>query len=184
MKKLVSVALEKLKKEGLRITEQRRAILTVLASVDQPKSAEETFAILPEDSCDLVTAYRCLEQFEKVGVVERGVRENGTKVYEIWGPLFFGSSQSFNSKFDYKNDPEFIEIDFIESKVGDHSGIEALQNVTNKYLSLGKKVTLTHLSPECKTILLKANPTLDKIIESSIEDPRYHVVTDLLDSEV
>jgi Fe2+ or Zn2+ uptake regulation protein len=81
MKKLVSVALGKLKKEGLRITEQRRAILTVLASVDQPKSAEETFAILPEDSCDLVTAYRCLEQFEKVGVVERGVRENGTKVY-------------------------------------------------------------------------------------------------------
>ena len=64
------------------------------------------------------------------------------------------------------------------------NGIEALQNVTNKYLSLGKKVTLTHLSPECKTILLKANPTLDKIIESSIEDPRYHVVTDLLDSEV
>ena len=112
------------------------------------------------------------------------IKENGTKVYEIWGPLFFGSSQSFNSKFDYKNDPEFIEIDFIESKVGDHSGIEALQNVTNKYLSLGKKVTLTHLSPECKTILLKANPTLDKIIESSIEDPRYHVVTDLLDSEV
>ena len=50
MKKLVAVALEKLKKEGLRITEQRRAILTVLASVDQPKSAEETFAILPEDS--------------------------------------------------------------------------------------------------------------------------------------
>ena len=112
------------------------------------------------------------------------IKENGTKVYEIWGPLFFGSSQSFNSKFDYKNDPKFIEIDFIESKVGDHSGIEALQNVTNKYLSLGKKVTLTHLSPECKTILLKANPTLDKIIESSIEDPRYHVVTDLLDSEV
>ena len=69
MKKLVAVALEKLKKEGLRITEQRRAILTVLASVDQPKSAEETFAILPKDSCDLVTAYRCLEQFEKVGVV-------------------------------------------------------------------------------------------------------------------
>ena len=28
------------------------------------------------------------------------IKENGTKVYEIWGPLFFGSSQSFNSKFD------------------------------------------------------------------------------------
>ena len=112
------------------------------------------------------------------------IKENGTKVYEIWGPLFFGSSQSFNSKFDFKNDPDFVEIDFIESKVGDHSGIESLQNVTNKYLALGKNVKLTHLSPECKMILLKANPKFDEIIESSIEDPRYHVVTDLLDSDV
>ncbi len=112
------------------------------------------------------------------------IKEDGTKVYEIWGPLFFGSSQSFNSKFDYRNDPDTIEIDFIESKVGDHSGIEALKNVTNKYVSLGKKVKLTHLSPDCKTILLKANPSFENIIESSIEDPRYHVVTDLLDSDV
>ncbi len=112
------------------------------------------------------------------------IKENGTKVYEIWGPLFFGSSQSFNGKFDFKTDPDNIEIDFIESKVGDHSGIEALQSVTNKYLALGKKVKLTHLSPECKMILLKANPKFDDIIESSIEDPRYHVVTNLLDSDV
>ncbi len=112
------------------------------------------------------------------------IKENGTKVYEIWGPLFFGSSQSFNSKFDFKEDPDTIEIDFIESKVGDHSGIEALQGVTNKYLALGKKVKLTHLSPECQMILVKANPMFKDIIETSIEDPRYHVVTDLLDSEV
>ena len=59
-----------------------------------------------------------------------------------------------------------------------------MRNVTNKYLALGKNVKLTHLSPECKIILLKANPKFDEIIESSIEDPRYHVVTDLLDSDV
>jgi SulP family sulfate permease len=112
------------------------------------------------------------------------IKENGTKVYEIWGPLFFGSSQSFNGKFDFNEDPDAIEIDFIESKVGDHSGIEALQGVTNKYLALGKKVKLTHLSPECQLILVKANPMFKDIIETSIEDPRYHVVTDLLDSDV
>jgi SulP family sulfate permease len=56
--------------------------------------------------------------------------------------------------------------------------------VTNKYLALGKNVKLTHLSPECKMILLKANPKFNEIIETSIEDPRYHVVTDLLDSDV
>ena len=86
------------------------------------------------------------------------IKPDGTKVYEIWGPLFFGSTQTFNRKFDYSEDPDSIEIDFIESKVSDHSGIEALYNVTNKYLDAGKKVKLTHLSPECQVLLLKANP--------------------------
>ncbi|MGB0177428.1 MAG: SulP family inorganic anion transporter, partial [Owenweeksia sp.] len=53
------------------------------------------------------------------------IKDDGTKVYEIWGPLFFGSTQSFNSKFDPRNDPQRVEIDFIESRVSDHSGIEA-----------------------------------------------------------
>ncbi len=112
------------------------------------------------------------------------IKEDGTKVYEIWGPLFFGSTQTFNLKFDPKNDPDKVEIDFIESKVSDHSGMEALRSLTNKYLDLGKQVKLTHLSPECKLLLLKANPKFEDIIETSIDDPRYHVVTDLMDSEV
>jgi SulP family sulfate permease len=111
-------------------------------------------------------------------------KEDGTKIYEIWGPLFFGSVQNFNSKFDAKSDPDKIEIDFIESKVNDHSGIEAIKNITNKYLDLGKDVKLTHLSPDCKQLLLKAEPELARLIQSSIEDPRYHVVTDAMDSEV
>ncbi len=112
------------------------------------------------------------------------IKSDGTKVYEIWGPLFFGSVQNFNSKFDVKKDPQKIEIDFIESKVNDHSGIEAIDSIVNKYLKAGKKVKLTHLSPECKTLLLKANPSFNKIIQTSIDDPRYYVVTDLMDVEV
>ena len=113
----------------------------------------------------------------------KSVKENGTKVYEIWGPLFFGSTQSFAEKFDVKQDPENIEIDFIESRVSDHSGIEALERIMDKYIDLGKSVTLTHLSPECQGLLKKANPNFEKYIQSSIEDPRYHVVTDLMDTE-
>ncbi len=112
------------------------------------------------------------------------IKKDGTKVYEIWGPLFFGSIQNFNSKFDAKNDPDKIEIDFIESRVNDHSGIEALRGIANKYLDLGKEVKLTHLSPECKALLLKANPKFETVIETAVDDPRYHVVTDLLDTEV
>jgi sulfate permease, SulP family len=114
----------------------------------------------------------------------KSLKEDGTKIYEIWGPLFFGSTQAFNTKFDPKNDPNSVEIDFIESKVGDHSGVEALRNITDKYIETGKKVTLTHLSPDCKTMLLKWNPEFDTIIQDSIDDPRYYVVTDMMDSEV
>ena len=92
--------------------------------------------------------------------------------------------QNFNSKFDAKTDPDRVEIDFIESKVTDHSGIEAVDILAKKYLRLGKELRLTHLSPECKVLLLKANPSLHEVIESSIDDPRYYVMTDVMDSEV
>ena len=112
------------------------------------------------------------------------IKADGTKVYEIWGPLFFGSVQAFNTKFDIATDPNVIEIDFIESKVSDHSGIEAVRGIANKYLDQGKSIKLTHLSPDCKALLLKANPKFEQVIETSIEDPRYYVVTDRLDQEV
>ncbi|KQC33167.1 sulfate permease [Nonlabens sp. YIK11] len=114
----------------------------------------------------------------------KSLKPDGTKVYEIWGPLFFGSVTAFNSKFDPKNDPDKIEIDFMESRVQDHSGVEALRSVGNKYLDLGKQIKLTHLSPECQALLIKRNPEFETVIETSIEDPRYHIATDLLDAEV
>ena len=83
-----------------------------------------------------------------------------------------------------RNDPDRVEIDFIESRVNDHSGIEALQGITTKYKDAGKKICLIHLSPECKALLLKADPEFETIIRTDINDPRYHVVTDLLDAEV
>jgi SulP family sulfate permease len=112
------------------------------------------------------------------------IKEDGTKVYEIWGPLFFGSITGFMSKFDPKTDPDKIEIDFIESKVADHSAVEALKNIANKYLDLNKEIKLVHLSEECKEILLKANPRFEKVIEHTIDDPRYHIVSDYEDLEV
>ena len=111
-------------------------------------------------------------------------KEDGTKVYEIWGPLFFGSVQNFNGKFDLSKDPEKVEIDFIESRIADHSGIEAIKGIVTKYQEAGKMLKLTHLSPDCISLLLKAEPGLDRLIERSIDDPRYYVVTDTVDAEV
>jgi len=102
-------------------------------------------------------------------------KEDGTKIYEIWGPLFFGSITAFIEKFDAKNDPEAIEIDFVESRVSDHSAIEAISNIVEKYEAVGKKVHLKHLSEECKVLLLKGNPKFAKVIVDDIDDPRYHL---------
>lgn len=108
----------------------------------------------------------------------KSFKPDGTKVYEIWGPLFFGSIQTFNSKFVPAEDPEQVEIDFIESKVTDHSGVEAISNLVDKYEGLGKQIKLKHLSPDCKRVLNKANPKFSEIIVSDIDDPRYYVVTE------
>ena len=104
------------------------------------------------------------------------IKEDGTKVYEIWGPLFFGSIQAFNSKFDVANDPENVEIDFIESRVSDHSALEAIFNLVGKYEEAGKKVRIKHLSEECQALMIKASPRLANVIEHDIDDPRYHVM--------
>jgi len=102
-------------------------------------------------------------------------KEDGTKVYEIWGPLFFGSITAFNEKFDIKTDPEMVEIDFVEARVSDHSAIEAIFALVEKYQAVNKKVTLKHLSEDCKVLLYKASPIFEGVIEEGIDDPRYHL---------
>ena len=102
-------------------------------------------------------------------------KEDGTKIYEIWGPLFFGSISTFNEKFDIKNDPESVEIDFIEARISDHSAIEAIFALVEKYQAANKKIRLKHLSEDCKVLLYKASPIFKDIIEEAIDDPRYHL---------
>ncbi len=108
----------------------------------------------------------------------KGAKADGTKVYEIWGPLFFGSTAMFASKFDFKGDPEKIEIDFIESRVSDHSGVEAISNIVSRYQKEGKSVALKHLSDDSKKLLRKIDPKYERIIVEEVDDPRYHVVAD------
>lgn len=105
-------------------------------------------------------------------------REDGTKIYEIWGPLFFGSVSTFNEKFDVKNDPDSVEIDFVESRVSDHSAIEAISAVVDKYEAAGKQIRLKHLSEECKILLYKGDAKFHKLIITDIDDPRYHLAAD------
>jgi len=103
--------------------------------------------------------------------------ENGVKHYEIYGPLFFGSTTAFAEKFDVLNDPEEIIIDFAESRVVDMSAIEALNKITERYNKVGKKVHLKHLSSDCKKLLKNAEEIIDVNV---LEDPTYKVMVNKL----
>lgn len=103
------------------------------------------------------------------------IDEKGIKHYEIYGPLFFGSTTAFTEKFDILNDPNEIIIDFKESKISDMSAIECVNKITERYLKVGKTVHLRHLSGDCRQLLKNA----DKVIEVNImEDPTYKVAID------
>ena len=103
------------------------------------------------------------------------VDENGSLVYKMSGPLFFGSVASFIELFDPKNDPDDVIVDFIDSRVLDHSGLQAIDALAVKYEAAGKKLHLRHLSADCRRLLDKAR----KIVEVSvIEDPDYGVAAD------
>uniref|UniRef100_UPI0040475E19 SulP family inorganic anion transporter n=1 Tax=Algoriphagus sp. TaxID=1872435 RepID=UPI0040475E19 len=105
------------------------------------------------------------------------IDDQGVKHYEIFGPLFFGSTSAFGEKFDVFNDPKEVIIDFAESRVVDMSAIEALNKITERYQKVGKKVQLRHLSPDCQRLLANA----DELIEINIlEDPTYKLAVDTL----
>ena len=103
--------------------------------------------------------------------------ENGVKHYQIYGPLFFGSTATFLEKFEVAADPKLVIIDFAESRVVDMSAIDALNKLTEQYSREGKALQLKHLSPDCLLLLQNA----DQLIEVNIlEDPTYKVLADHL----
>jgi len=107
--------------------------------------------------------------------VKTYMADNGSKVYELHGPLFFGSVHSFMELFDPRNDPDDVVVEFQHSRVGDHSGLEAIDNLAERYLNAGKTLHLRHLSPECRQLLHKAGNLVEVNV---IEDPKYYVAVD------
>ncbi len=103
------------------------------------------------------------------------VNSAGSKVYQIEGPLFFGSVSSFQELFDPENDPDDVIVDFRNSRVVDHSGLQVIDSLAEKYSARGKQLHLRHLSQDCLDLLHKAR----NMVEISVlEDPHYGVAVD------
>lgn len=103
--------------------------------------------------------------------------EFGSKIYQLHGPLFFASVSSFKEMFDVASDPDDVVIDFYYTRVYDQSGLEAINTLADKYVAAGKRLHLTHLSEECRTLLDRAGDLVEINVS---EDPHYHIATDRL----
>ncbi|HHD79192.1 MAG TPA: SulP family inorganic anion transporter [Epsilonproteobacteria bacterium] len=113
--------------------------------------------------------------WEHAKIIARTKEEDGKKIYELEGPLFFGSVTSFNEQFDVENDPKEVVIDFKNARVMDSSGAEAIDGLTEKYKKVGKKLTLRHLSEDCKRMLKTAGP----FCSYAEDDPTYKVAANV-----
>jgi SulP family sulfate permease len=101
--------------------------------------------------------------------------EQGSRVHELNGPLFFGSVKNFLELFHPEDDPDDVIIEFQNSRVADHSAIEAIDNLAERYIKAGKTLHLRHLSEECRQLLKNAGSLVEVNV---LEDPRYHVADD------
>ena len=101
--------------------------------------------------------------------------ERGSRIHELNGPLFFGSVKNFLELFNPEDDPDDVVIEFQNSRVADHSAIEAIDTLAERYIRAGKTLHLRHLSEECRQLLKKAG----NLVEVNVmEDPHYHVADD------
>ncbi len=99
------------------------------------------------------------------------VTPEGAKVYQVQGPLFFGSATGFVELFDVSGDPGEVIVDFAESRVVDQSALQAIEAVAQKYDEAGKRVQLRHLSRDCHKLLSKAG----HLMVDSDDDPDYQL---------
>ena len=100
--------------------------------------------------------------------------DKGAKVYEIEGPLFFSSTNSFLELFTPEDDPKLVIIDFAGSKIIDQSALKAIEDIADKYNSYGKKVKLRHLTKDCHKLMSKAG----QLVVDSDDDPSYGMAVD------
>ena len=116
--------------------------------------------------------------WQKAQRIKADTEVNGnTKIYRLNGPLFFGSVTSFKDIFSPNEDPENIIIDFEHCRVYDHSSLEAINQLTEKYRSQDKHLKLRHLSPECRLLIKNAKDIIEVNLD---EDPNYHVADNRL----
>jgi len=122
----------------------------------------------------LVFAWKKGSQIE----IHSETNQKGSKVYRLRGQLFFGSAKNFSDLFNPASDPDDVIIDFHYSRVHDHSGIEAINALAERYCRLGKTLHLIDLSPECAQLLDTAGDMVEVKVYEDLKN--WHIATNKL----
>lgn len=101
----------------------------------------------------------------------------GWKVYELEGSLFFASPANFQELFTPRDDPDEVVVEFRGARVMDNSAVEVIDTLANRYIQVGKRLHLRHLSPDCLEVLTNAK---DMVELNLAEDPHYHIADNKL----
>jgi SulP family sulfate permease len=91
--------------------------------------------------------------FADIDAAQLESEETKWKQYKLFGPLFFGSTLQFQKLFPIKDDPTNIVLDFTNCRVMDHSALQTIEDISNRYHAAGKIVHIQHLSPDCAALL-------------------------------
>ena len=95
------------------------------------------------------------------------------RVYNLHGQLCFASVSAFRALFNPALAPLEVVIDFGNSRVWDHSGMEAIVDLAQRYDQVGTTLHLLNLSTNCEDMLHKA-----KVISTSnASENRTHQVS-------
>ncbi|MGB1008513.1 MAG: SulP family inorganic anion transporter [Thiolinea sp.] len=113
--------------------------------------------------------------------VKKYINDSGNTVYELNGPIFFASVHNFQELFQPREDADDVIIDFGNSRVADHSALDAIDALAERFERADKRLHLVHLSPECRLLLKKAGNLVEVNV---LEDPVYSVAAGLTSTEI
>jgi sulfate permease, SulP family len=116
------------------------------------------------------------EHAKQIGV-RTSLDAQGWKIYELEGSLFFASVAGFQQLFTHRTDPADVVIEFRRARVVDHSAIQPIDALAERYRAAGKRLHLRHLSPDCRELLQNARGMIEVNLQ---EDPRYRIADDKL----
>jgi len=156
----------------LRVVPRSDALVTILVTVVTVLEDLAVAVIVGVIVSALVYAWKTAS---RIRATERSSKsDKGAKVYEIEGPLFFSSANSFLELFNPEKDPKVVIIDFAKSRVIDQSALKAIEDIAQKYDGFGKKIKLRHLSKDCHKLLSKTG----QLVVDSDDDPDYSLAVD------